>query len=410
MDMKKEGLMNMNKNQKLALLVVFIAIFTDMLIYCMIVPILPEYASGLGASQQTIGLLFACYAIAFLIVTPVVGVLSDRVGRKLPMVLGLFGLFGSTLLFAFSSDITMLFIARALQGISAGATWTAGLALLSDMFPPQIRQQAIGIGISGSFAGTLLGPLFGGALYEYGGYMLPFLAAAGLVLIDGIARLMLLKDPPRLPADKQVSLKFMLKNRTILLMGGVIVLVSAATALLEPVLPLYLSEGLGVSPTMIGLLFAVTVIASLIASPLSYTVAERFGRKRVIIAGLICAALILPALALSGSFLVEVLLMAALGAVLAIGLASVPLEMTEVIDRLGTGGYGAVYAVYNLALSFGMMAGPIAGGLLAGSFGLTIGLGVGGAFMIAYAVLLLVVMRSSGKKSGDNTAATVLVQ
>ncbi|CAJ37804.1 MFS transporter [Methanocella arvoryzae] len=410
METKKEGLLNMDKNQKLALLVVFIAIFTDMLIYCMIVPILPEYASGLGASQQMIGLLFASYAITFLLAAPVVGVLSDRVGRKLPMLVGLLGLFGSTLLFAFSSDLTMLFVARALQGVSAGATWTAGLALLSDLFPPKMRQQAIGIGISGSFAGTLLGPLFGGALYEYGGYALPFLAAAGLVLIDGIARLLLLKDPPRLPAEQQVSLKSMLKNRTILLMAGVIVLVSAATALLEPVLPLYLSDVLKVSPTMIGLLFAVTVVASLIASPLSYKVAERFGRKRVIIAGLICSALILPTLALSGSFILEVVLMAALGGVLAIGLASVPLEMTDVIDRLGQGGYGAVYAIYNLALSFGMMAGPIAGGLLAGSFGITAGLGIGGAFMIGYAMLLLIVMRGSGKASEEGTVVSVSTQ
>lgn len=406
MEQKKEGLTNLDNNQKLALLVVFIAIFTDMLIYCMIVPILPEYASSLGASQQVIGFLFAAYAVTFLLATPVVGVLSDRVGRKLPMVVGLVGLFGSTLLFAFSSDLTMLFIARALQGVSAAATWTAGLALISDLFPSKTRQYAIGIAISGSFAGTLFGPLFGGALYEYGGYVLPFLAAAGIVLIDGIARLLLLKDPPRLPVEEQTSLKTMLKNRTILLMAGVIVMVAAATALLEPVLPLYLSQGLGVSPTLIGLLFAVTVVASLIASPLSYTVAERFGRKRVIIAGLICAAIILPALTLSGSFLVEVVLMAALGAVLAIGLASVPLEMTDVIDRLGTGGYGAVYAIYNLALSFGMMAGPIAGGLLVGFFGISTGLGIGGAFMVAYAVLLLFIMRRPDKGHADGTAVT----
>lgn len=398
MQTKTEGL-KIDNNQKLALLVVFIAIFTDMLIYCMIVPILPEYASGLGASQQIIGMLFASYAIAFLITTPIVGLLSDRVGRKLPMVCGLIGLFGSTLLFAFSSDLSMLFIARALQGISAAATWTAGLALISDLFPPKERQMAIGIAISGSFAGTLLGPLFGGILYEYGGYILPFIAAAGLVLIDGIARLLLLKDPPRLPADQQVSLRSMLKNRIILLMAGVIVLVAAATALLEPVLPLYLSDELGVSPTMIGLLFAVMVIASLIASSFSYAVAERFGRKRVIVAGLVCTAILLPALAISGSFLVEVVIMAVLGAVLAIGLASVPLEMTEVIDRMGTGGYGAVYAVYNLALSFGMMAGPIAGGLLAGTFGLFPALVICGAFICAYALMLAVSVKTAAPAS-----------
>ena len=392
-----KGNLKMDKNQKLALLVVSVAIFTDIMIYSMIVPILPQYAADLGASQEIIGLMFGGYAIAFLLTTPVVGVLSDRMGRKLPMLAGLAGLFTSTLLFAFSSDTTTLIIARALQGVSAGATWTAGLALIADLFPPETRTQATGFALAGSFAGTLLGPALGGMLYDAGGYSLPFVAAAGLVLIDGAARLFLLKDPP-IGSSEKATLRSLAKNPVLLLLAGVIVIISSATAMLEPTLPLHLSVDLGVSPTMIGLLFAIIVIGSLVASPLSYKVSERFGRRKTVVAGLVAAAVLVAATALAGSLLLLAVIMLLLGAVLAIGLASVPLEMTEIADRLGRGGYGAVYAMYNVALSVGMMIGPLAGGVLVGSLGLAPGFAIAGAVMVVYALLLAISLKPvSGK-------------
>jgi multidrug resistance protein len=402
MEMKNRTV-KMDKNQKLALLVVSVAIFTDILIYSMIVPILPQYAAELGASQAIIGLMFASYAIAFLITTPIVGILSDRVGRKLPMLAGLAGLFGSTLLFAFSNDTATLIVARALQGVSAGATWTAGLALLADMFPAETRQQATGLALVGSFAGTLFGPAFGGMLYEAGGYALPFVAAAGLVLVDGAARMFLLKDPPRHSDNEKATLRTLVKSPAMVILAGVIVITSATIALLEPTLPLYLAQNLGVSPTLIGLLFGIVVIGSIIASPLSYMVARRFGRRKTVVAGLIATGLLLPATAIAGSFLVEAILMLLLGAVLAVGLASVPQEMTEIADRLGRGGYGAVYALYNVAMSVGMMIGPIAGGILAGYMGIGVGLTIAGACMIVYALVLAVSLRTSVAPASSGT-------
>jgi MFS transporter, DHA1 family, solute carrier family 18 (vesicular amine transporter), member 1/2 len=400
MEMTKESL-KMDRNQKLALLVVALAIFTDMLIYCMIVPILPQYAAEHGASQEMIGIMFACYAVAFLVTTPLVGVPSDRFGRKTPMLAGLAGLFASTLLFAFSSDMTVLMIARALQGVSAAATWTAGLALVADMFPAESRQMATGIALTGSIAGTLLGPLFGGFLYDFGGYLLPFLAAAGLVLVDGAARLLLLKDPPRNVTGEKTSIIALARDRTILIMAGIIVVVAGTTGMLEPTLPLYLVQ-IGISPAMIGLLFAVVALASLVASPLSATVVKRFGRKKTITVGLAITAILLPLAAVAGSFLAEALVMALLGAVLAIGLASVPQEMTDIAERKGGNGNGAVYALFNVAMSVGMMVGPMAGGLLAGSLGIFPGLAIAGAGMLAYAAVIAFNFRPAGGKTASD--------
>lgn len=392
MQMNKDGF-KMDGNAKMALLVVALAIFTDIFVYAMIVPILPQYATDLGASQQLIGIMFASYAIAFLIASPVMGIVSDRIGRRKPMIYGLAGLFLSTLLFAFANDAALLIIARTLQGISAAATWTAGLALLADVFPASARQQVIGIALTGSFVGMLVSPAIGGYLYEIGGYMLPFLVAAAIVAIDGIARIFLLKDPAMHDKAEKNTLKNLLTNRTILVMSGIIVLASGAISMLEPTLPLFLQERMGVSPGAIGILFGIMTLASVISAPIAYKLSDALGRKRVILLGLACTALAMPLLAIPASFIVEAAVMALLGAILSIMLSSVPQEMTDVADRQGSGSYGSIYALYNVALSLGMVVGPIAGGMLAGYFGLGIGLIIAGAGMLAYVPILLAGMR-----------------
>jgi MFS transporter, DHA1 family, solute carrier family 18 (vesicular amine transporter), member 1/2 len=373
--------LEMDKNAKIALLVVTMAIFTDMLVYTTIVPVLPKYATGLGVSQQLIGVVFASYAVVFLAATPLVGVFSDKYGPRKPMILGLAGLFLSTLLFACAGNIEPLIIVRALQGLSAAATWTAGLALIADVFPSSQRQQAAGMALVGSFAGTLIAPSFGGLLYDAGGYLLPFLVAAGLVLVDGLARVFLLRDPPVRGTEKKPALSSLVKDWAIILFAGVITLTAGISGMLGPTIPLFLQSHLQSSPGAIGLLFGVVSVAGLIFSPLSYLITGRFGRRRVVVIGLIIAAVLLPAPTLSNSYVAGAAIMFVIGAVIAVVLSSVPQEMNDIVERKGTSGFGAVSAIYSLALSFGMMARPVAG-----SFGLMTAMLIGGCAMVVYAL------------------------
>lgn len=122
-----------------ALFVVTFAIFVDLMVYGLMVPVLPGRASGLGASQGDIGLLLGVYGLAVVLATPAFGVLVDRFGSRRPMVLGLLGLAAATLLFAYAPGLGWLFAARALQGVSAAASWVAGLALLANVFPAEER-------------------------------------------------------------------------------------------------------------------------------------------------------------------------------------------------------------------------------------------------------------------------------
>ena len=152
-----------------ALFVVSLAVFVDLLVYGMMVPVLPGYASGLGASQSTLGLLLGAFGVAVVAATPLFGVLSDRYGSKWPMVGGLVGLAASTLLFAYAPGLGWLFVARTLQGASSAASWVAGLALLARVYPAAERGRAMGTAMAGTVLGTLLGPPLGGFLHDVGG-------------------------------------------------------------------------------------------------------------------------------------------------------------------------------------------------------------------------------------------------
>jgi DHA1 family solute carrier family 18 vesicular amine transporter 1/2 len=166
---------------------VTLATFTDLVAYSVAVPVLPDYASRFGADPTTIGLLFASFGVTLLAVSLPMGAVSDRVGRKAPMVLALALLAGSTVLFAYARDLPTLFAARMLQGVADGVTWVVGLALVADLHGPEERGRAMGLVMSGASLGVILGPALGGWLYELGGIRLPFLFVSGLAVVSLVA-------------------------------------------------------------------------------------------------------------------------------------------------------------------------------------------------------------------------------
>lgn len=361
----------MSRIQKATLWVVAVAVFTDMLIYGIIVPILPNYAKTLGATQAEIGFLFGSYAITLLLATPILGVISDKVGRRLPMILGLFGLAAATLLFGFANSFWLLVVARMLQGISAAATWTAGLALLADVFPLKERGKAMGIALSGQAIGMLLGPTIGGFLYQWGGYHLPFIFAAVIALIDGILRITLLHDEPKQDSEQRISYRSILKMHSLFMIIGIIIIGSALPSALEPTLPLYLHNVLHLSSGTIGLLFAVPTLAYGFTAPVIGTLSNKLGRNQTMIIGLIIAAICFPFTTLVPNIIFEIVVLAVLGISFSFLLAPALPELTYLADKNGIRAYGTLFAIYNTAYSIGMFCGPTLSGGLSDLFGLT---------------------------------------
>ncbi len=385
----------MNENQsfthtqKMALLVVGLAVFTDMLIYGLIVPILPGYAVSLGASQSAIGLLFGSYALALFIATPLMGLLSDRFGRRRPMLWGLLVLAASTLLFGFSQSFLLLVVARVLQGVAAAATWTAGLALLADLFSPEERGKVLGLALSGQAAGTLLGPAIGGWLFELGGYQLPFIFATALALIDGVLRILLLAEPPQRLTEKKLPIGRLLRFRPLLIISGVILLGAAIPSVLEPTLPLFLQDQLHIKPGIIGTLFAIPTLSFGLSTPIIGGLSSRFGRFKTMIVGLFVSGICLPLITMVHSCSGEIAVLALLGVGLGLLLAPSMPELADIADKITAGNYGLIFAIYNTVYSVGMFVGPILGGTLADQLGLPRALLIIAACAVLYSIALL---------------------
>ncbi len=344
-----------------AFVVVGFALFVDMMIYGMIVPILPAISTSLGLSEGAIGALFGSYAVAHLLATPAFGVWTDRQGPRAPMLFGLLGLGAATLFFAFAEGFFSLMLARFLQGTSAAATWTAGLALLAERAPEQDRGKLMGAVMTFSSMGMLLGPPLGGFVYEWGGYEAPFLLAALFAILDGAARAMLIEPSDwRIPSPTRL-LELLGSGRALLTLAVVLVASSIFT-LLEPTLPLHLERELGSSPTQIGLLFAVITLLYAIASPAAGALTDRFGSPPVMLVGLLICSLCLPAMALSRSVYGFAIACGALGVGAAFSLAPTLPEIASLVEDQGGDTFGKAYGAFNVAYAAGMVIGPLFGG------------------------------------------------
>src|SRR5215831_14199176 len=161
--------------------VVAYALFLDYLLYGVAVPLTP-HAPG-NIQHEQLGLLYGAYAVSVLLVTPVFGYFGDRMGARATLSCGVIlgGL--SSVFFAIGSSFLVLTIAKLCQGAASAASWTAGLALIAEHYMER-RVEMMGYALTGSTAGSVLGPLFGGLLHRVSGYALPFMATGGLFVVE----------------------------------------------------------------------------------------------------------------------------------------------------------------------------------------------------------------------------------
>ena len=172
------------------LIPIFLIVAVDVLGFTIILPLLPFYSERLGASPTVVGELVSTYAICQLISGPILGQLSDRLGRRPILLVSQAGTLAGFLLLAFAGHIWLLFVARAIDGATAG-NLTIAQAYISDVTKPQDRARSFAlIGIAFGF-GFLVGPAISGFLSRYG-YQAPIFAASGLSFTTILCTLFLL--------------------------------------------------------------------------------------------------------------------------------------------------------------------------------------------------------------------------
>ena len=118
--------------QRRILGLLFAVLFLVMIGFSILFPVEPYYIQMFGATSATMGWLMASFSLAQFVFSPLWGRLSDRIGRKPVMMIGLAGYGVSMALFALAQSIPHLFIARSLSGILSSATLPTAMAVISD--------------------------------------------------------------------------------------------------------------------------------------------------------------------------------------------------------------------------------------------------------------------------------------
>lgn len=337
------------------------ATFTDAIAYSIAVPVLPDLSRKLGASPTMIGLLFASFGLTLLLVSIPMGAMSDRIGRRGPMLGGLVALAASTLLFAFADSLPWLFAARLVQGGADAVTWVVGFALLADLYGPKERGGVMGMVMSGATFAFMIGPTLGGWLYEIGGIRTPFLAVAALAVLCTIG-FTWLRLPTERAESESVSIFAVLRIPAVAACTAAVVAASATLSMLEPVLPLFLSSTLGVGPARIGMLFGAGAVTSMAMHPLYGRLADRWGGRPLTMIGLVLTACVVPIVSLAWSYQSAVLFYMLLASTVAIVITPSLTYMAEATSAAGVESYGVGYGLYNMAWGCGLLAGPAIGG------------------------------------------------
>jgi multidrug resistance protein len=150
-----------------ALLTVFLTILLDLIGFGMILPFLTFYAQEFKATPLEIGLLFSSYSLTQLLFAPLLGRLSDRVGRRPVLLASIAGSVLSYAIFAAAPSYAVLLLARSLSGVAA-ANYAIAQAYMADVSSPAERSRAMGLVGAAFGLGFVLGPALGGLLAQLG--------------------------------------------------------------------------------------------------------------------------------------------------------------------------------------------------------------------------------------------------
>ncbi|HEY70655.1 MAG TPA: MFS transporter [Anaerolineae bacterium] len=350
------------KNDRKKILLLSASLVVVMLGFGMVIPIFPFFIEELGGGGSELGLLVATSAFLEFLCGPMWGGVSDRTGRKPILILGIFGNGLSLLLLGFSTQIWMLFAARALSGFLSSATITTALAYVSDTTSQEDRGGGMGFLGAAMALGVMLGPGLGGWL---GGESLstPFFVAAALSLLTCI--LIMLFLPESLPVEARGKRGSTMVDPRALwqaLIGpmGVLFFMVAFFSFgltnFEAIFGLYALEKFGYGPERVGtILMVVAIVSTLGKALLTGPTTKRWGEVKVIRGSLIAGSVGFLILLLANSYTTFLL---ATGFFILSKTLLRPAALA-LISKRAERGKGVAMGLSNSFMSLGRILGPI---------------------------------------------------
>ena len=350
--------------------VLFLIVFIDLVGFGVVIPLLPYYALHFNATPIEVTSLMACYSFAQFFSSPILGRLSDKLGRR-PVLLG--SLACSVLSYCwlgFADALWMLYAARLLAGAGAGNS-AAAQAYITDVTTPEKRAKGMGM-IGAAFGlGFTVGPAFGGLLAgsdpTTAALSRPAFAAAALSAIALLLTAVLLKEslspalrnlanrPGRIALAKDAFARPALRNLIILFF-----LTTGAFAMLESTFALWAYDSFGWGPLQVGwIFFFVGLVLAAVQGGLIGKLSRRFGEARLAAGG----AVLLTVGLLSLPFALSLPAVLGVMALLSVGLGCLNPAVTSLISRAaGADERGGILGVNQSAQSLARIVGPAMAG------------------------------------------------
>jgi MFS transporter, DHA1 family, tetracycline resistance protein len=190
--------------RKSPLLPIFLIVLVDILGMTIILPLLPFYAERMGASAFVVGLLVASYAACQLVAGPILGQISDHIGRRPVLIVSQIGTLAGFLILARAEVLWVVFLSRCIDGLTAG-NLSIAQAYIADVTRPSERSKSFAvIGIAFGI-GFLIGPAISGFLSTFS-YSAPIYAAAALSFTSILCTYFLLPANPAIPEREEGEL------------------------------------------------------------------------------------------------------------------------------------------------------------------------------------------------------------
>jgi MFS transporter, DHA1 family, solute carrier family 18 (vesicular amine transporter), member 1/2 len=330
--------------------VVASCLFIDYALYGIFFPLAAHSPAELHREEQ-FALLYGAYAFSVLLVTPLFSYLGDRIGCRATMVTGLALAALAALAFAVGSNLFILVVARLLQGAASAALWTSGLALIAQTYVDR-RVEMLGYAFTGGTLGSVLGPIAGAVLFQAAGYQRPFVVAGIVILLAGA--LVFLVLPRETGHKEKVDVRLLLLNKSVLGPAFAVALAAFSVGVIEPLLPVQLTRH-GVTSMTVGVIFTISTLVYGLSAPIVGRVTDRVPIQRVIVGGTIAMAITLPLLAIFRGTVLVCIVLALVNVSFAFMLNPASAELGNAVDRAGMTCYSAVYGVYNICYSIGML-------------------------------------------------------
>ncbi|ASS77245.1 tetracycline resistance MFS efflux pump [Tumebacillus algifaecis] len=335
--------------------------FLVMLGFGIIIPVMPFFAEELGASPFQLGLLMASYSVMQFLFAPMWGGISDRIGRKPVILIGISGLALSFFLFAVSDQLWMLFVSRILAGFLSSANMPTVMAYVADITSPENRGKGMGMIGASVGLGFIFGPAIGG-IFSAESYSTPFFIAGFVSAITFLFVLFVLKES--LPPEKRMK-KGVAEPRWKAFSGSLSYLyvlmffVTFSLSALEGTFAYFAADKAGLDTLHLGYIFMIMGLAgAFVQGGLVGRLIKKRGEGMVIQLGLLISAIGFALILLTNSFWTAALFLSIFG----IGNGLIRPAVSALISKRTTVGQGAATGLLSSFESLGRIGGPPLGG------------------------------------------------